>query len=56
MLNVSALEIQTLVDKIRGEWYTQRAIVPNDSDKAMRVIAGSGSLGASSGVIGSLAV
>lgn len=28
----------------------------NASDKAMRVIAGSGSLGASSGVIGSLAV
>lgn len=43
--------MQTLVGKIRGEWYTQRAIVPNVIDKAMNVIAGSGSLATSSGVI-----
>lgn len=42
MLNVSGLEMQTLVGKIRGKWYTQRAIVPDVSDEVMRVIGGSG--------------
>lgn len=43
--------MQTLVGKIRGKWYTERVIVPNVSDEAMRDIAGSGSLAASSGVV-----